>query len=72
VVDLDDKEYADMKIFVVRTADMIAVIKRVQKWERGFFLMSDNPDFVPEPTELDWNELCLGSIIWQWKNMRGG
>ena len=70
VVDLDDKEYADRKIFVVRTADMIAAVKRVGKWEQGFYLVSDNPDFIPEPTGLDWNELCVGRVIWQWKDMR--
>ncbi|MBI5594192.1 MAG: S24/S26 family peptidase [Deltaproteobacteria bacterium] len=31
VLDLDDTEYADRKIFVVRTADMIATVKRVRK-----------------------------------------
>jgi phage repressor protein C with HTH and peptisase S24 domain len=72
VVDLDDKEFADRKIFVIRTQDMIAAVKRVRKWEKGFVLVSDNPDFLPEPTELDWNELCVGRVIWQWKDMREG
>lgn len=49
MVDLNDKEYAEREIFVVRAADMIAAVKRFGKWEKGFFLVNDNPDFVPEP-----------------------
>ncbi len=36
VVDLDDKEYAERKIFVVRTSDMIAAVKRVRNGKGGF------------------------------------
>ena len=63
MIDLDDKEYAEPIIFVMRTADMIAGVKRVGKWEKGFFLVSGNPDFGPEPTELDWNEHALEGIM---------
>jgi hypothetical protein len=70
VVDLEDKEYPERIIFVVRVTDMIAAVKRVGKWEKGFFLLCDNPDFVPEPIELDWNELCVGRVIRQWKDTR--
>jgi len=36
VVDLNDKEFAERKIFVVRTADMIAAVKKSRKM--GFSL----------------------------------
>jgi phage repressor protein C with HTH and peptisase S24 domain len=72
VVDLDDKEYSDRRIFIVNAADMMASVKRVGKWERGFFLSSDNPKYGLEPTALDWHELCVGRVVWQWKDMREG
>ncbi len=36
VVDLDDKEYAERKIFVVRISDMIAAVKRVRNGKCDF------------------------------------
>ena len=35
VVDLDDKEYTERKIFVVRTADMIAAVKESEYVNMG-------------------------------------
>ena len=59
---------------MIKTYEMeeIAAVKKVRKWNKRIFLVSDNSDFVPEPTELDWNELCVGRVIWQWKDMRKG
>jgi len=31
--------------------------------------VSDNPDYPPEPVDTDWNELCVGRVVWQWKDM---
>lgn len=50
---------------------IIADVKRVRKWEE-LFLVSDNLDFIPELTELVWNELCEGWVIWQQKDFREG
>jgi len=72
VVDLDDKEYADRKIFIVKTDEMIASVKRIGKWKNGFILISDNVKYEIEPTDLDWHELCVGRVVWQWKDMREG
>jgi hypothetical protein len=43
-------------------------VKRVQRWEKGFVPISDNPDFSPKVTGLDWLDLCVGRIIWMWRN----
>ena len=76
VVDVSDKEFVNGSLFVVNYpegADLpTAAVKRVQKWEKGLILISDNPDFntyPPEPTELDWRDLCVGRVIWMWRSL---
>lgn len=39
---------------------------------KGIFPAERCPDFGAEPTELDWNELCVGMMIWQWKEQGEG
>jgi len=74
VVDLDDRAFANRKVFCVNYAqggDNIAAIKRIQQWDSGFILVSDNvTDFPPEITELDWNNLCVGRVVWMWRDIR--
>jgi phage repressor protein C with HTH and peptisase S24 domain len=73
VVDLSDKGHADGKIFVVNTPEGgldIAAVKRVRKWKQGFLLISDNHKYPPEPSVLDWNRLCVGRVVWMWRNIR--
>lgn len=72
VVDMDNTEYFDRRIYAVCLSDcgeMFAAVKRVRKWKNGFVLVSDNPTYPPEPVTSDWNELCVGRVVWQWKNM---
>ncbi len=73
VVDLSDKEFASRNIFAVNTpdggVDMVSV-KRIQKWEHGFSIISDNPKYPPYLSPLDWNRLCVGRVVWMWKNVR--
>lgn len=72
VVDLDNKEFFDRKLYVVclkEDGEMFAAVKRVRKWQNGFVLVSDNPDYPPDPVASDWNELCVGRVVWQWKDM---
>lgn len=72
VVDMDNKEYFDLRIYAICLHDdgeMFAAVKRVRKWQSGFMLVSDNPDYPPEPVASDWNELCVGRVVWQLKNM---
>ncbi len=72
VVDRDDREFANGKIFCVNdpddTGQYVSAVKRVQRWEKGFVLISDNPDFPPKVTGLDWLDLCVGRVIWMWRN----
>lgn len=73
VVDISDKEHVDGKVYVVNTPDAgidMASIKRVHQWESGFLLLSDNPNFPPIPTKLDWNRLCVGRVVWMWRDIR--
>ena len=73
VVDLSEKEKVEGKVFVVNTpeggSDM-ASIKRVRKWEKGFVLLSDNPNYPPVLSPLDWNRLCVGRVVWMWRDVR--
>jgi len=54
------------KVFVVNTpeGDMdMSLIKRVQEWEKVFVLLSDNSNYQPELSLLDWNRHCVGKIL---------
>jgi len=72
VVDMSDREYIKRKIFCVNdpddTGQWVSAVKRVQKWEKGYALISDNADVPPKLTALDWNQLCVGRVIWMWRN----
>ncbi len=72
VVDMSDREYFKRKIFCVNDPDdtgmWVSAVKRVQEWDRGFVLISDNPDVPPKITSLDWKQLCVGRVIWMWRN----
>jgi len=73
VVDLSDKEQIDNKVFVVNTPEGgldVASIKRVQKFESGFLLLSDNRNFPVLASPLDWNRLCVGRVVWMWRDIR--
>ena len=73
VVDLSDKALIEGKVFVVNTPESsldMASIKRVRKWEKGFVLLSDNPKYPPDLSPLDWNRLCVGRVVWMWRNVK--
>lgn len=73
VVDLSDKDQINGKVYVVNTPESgidTASIKRIQKWENGFVLLSDNPNYPPVLSHLDWNRLCVGRVVWMWRDVR--
>lgn len=73
VVDLSDRDQAENRVFVVNTPEGgmdMASIKRVQKFEKGFLLLSDNRNFPPVYSPLDWNRLCVGRVVWMWRDIR--
>jgi len=47
-----------------------ASIKRVRKWEKGLVLLSDNPNYPPVLSALDWNWLCVCGGVWMWRGVR--
>ena len=69
IVDLDDRRFADNKIFAVNFEDNIAAVKRVQKWKHGFVLISSSTDYPPVLSELDWSELCVGRAVSVWRRL---
>jgi len=73
VVDLSDKEQVEGKVFVVNTPESgidMASVKRIQKWEKGFVMLSDNTKYPPVLSPLDWNRLCVGRVVWMWRNVK--
>ena len=72
VVDMDDREFVNRKIFCVNDPDdsgqWVSAVKRVQRWEKGFVLISDNSEVPPKVVGLDWPDLCVGRVIWMWRN----
>jgi phage repressor protein C with HTH and peptisase S24 domain len=60
IVDLSDRVYAKRKIFFVNkqeAGEYVAAVKRVQKTFYGFLLISDNPDYDAETTDMEWKDL---------------
>jgi len=64
------------KILVVRepfSDPPIATIKRIRKVDqkhfKGFALVSENPEYLPEMTDLDWPELVVGRAVWIWRSL---
>lgn len=73
VVDLSDKEQVDGKVYAVNTPEGgmdMASIKRIKKWEKGFVLLSDNSNYPPELSPMDWHRLCVGRVVWMWRDIR--
>jgi len=73
VIDTNDREYIKGKIFCVLDPDangeLLAAVKRVQRWEKGYILFSDNPKYPPVITTSEWPDLCIGRVIWMWRNV---
>jgi transcriptional regulator with XRE-family HTH domain len=70
VVDADDKVFVQGKLFVVKLPGQErGIIRRVQKWAKGYVLVCDNTKFPPEPLEAAWQDLCAGRVVRAWKNM---
>ncbi|RLC17702.1 MAG: hypothetical protein DRI57_09425 [Deltaproteobacteria bacterium] len=72
VIDLNDRELANNKIYAVNypeNGENIAAVKLVQQWQHGFVLLSANPDYPPELSELDWRDLCVGRVVWMWRSL---
>ena len=67
VVDLDDREFVNRKVFCVNIPEngrWTGGIRRVQEWRLGILLLSDNPERTPPiPAELDWQNLCVGRVV---------
>jgi len=73
VVELSDKKEANNKIFVVNVPEGgvdVAAVKRIKRWKEGFALISDKPGISVELSDLDWNRLCVGRVVWMWRDIR--
>ncbi len=72
VVDLDDREFVDKKLYVIMQEEagvMIAAVKRVRRSEQGFVILSENREYLPEITTVDWPDLCVGRVVWMWRSL---
>ncbi len=77
IIDKDDREFVDDKIFAVAIEDaggQNLAVKYVRKFEvaKGFLLWSENRQYQPRlVTEPDWLRLCVGRVIWMWRSFNG-
>lgn len=75
IIDLDDKEFSDNKVYAIALndgIDMSFAVKRVRKFEQaeGFLLLSENIEYQPRiVVESDWLRLCVGRVIWMWRSL---
>lgn len=75
VVDVDDKEFFDGRVYVINSCDDgldMAAIKRIKRWDKGegFIILSDNTKYHPDISTEDWHNLCVGRVVWMWKDIR--
>ena len=77
IVDMDDKEFVDNKVFAVAIDEggvKTLAVKRVRKFEKakGFVLWSENQEYQPVlVVESDWLRLCVGRVVWMWRSFEG-
>ena len=73
IVDLSDDKFVKGKVFCVHrideTGEWVASVKRIYKSISGFSLVSTNPNYGPETSDLDWDRLCIGRVVWMWRNI---
>lgn len=73
VVDMDDRRLVDGRIYAIARTDidipLVASIKRVHPANEAFVLLSENKDYPPEVVAVDWPELCVGRVVWMWRNV---
>ncbi|MFH0960030.1 MAG: S24/S26 family peptidase [Pseudomonadota bacterium] len=77
VIDISDREFLDRRIYVCNWEDGgvdNAVVKRVRKMDQNGFLvlLSENPEYLPVVTDKDWDRLCVGRVVWMWRDMLEG
>lgn len=77
IIDKDDREFVDNKIFAVAVEEggvQNLAVKYVRKFQeaKGFLLLSENQRYQPRlVTEPDWLRLCVGRVIWMWRSFNG-
>ena len=76
VIDLNDREFVEHKIYAVREPDSdppIATVKRVRKADQsqfnGFALLSENRKYLPWMVKDDWPDLVIGRVVWMWRSL---
>lgn len=72
VADTSDKALVEGRLYVVSQEEAglwMGVVKRVRRTDSGLVLHSDNPDYDPIPTDLDWPDLCVGRVVWMWRSL---
>lgn len=76
IVDLSDRDFVDKKIWVIREPSSdppTAMVKYVQQVDqknfKGLALISENRQYFPEFTDLEWHELVVGRAVWVWRSL---
>ncbi len=74
IVDFDDRKFVDKKIYAVNDNGGgvdTAQIKRVRKVDRhkSFLLFSENDLYPPIMSNMDWDRLCIGRVVWMWRSL---
>lgn len=78
-VDLDDRRFVDDRLYVVVSPSMetpTGVLRRVRKVSRegnpeGYVLISENRRYLPEMTDLSWEDMVVGRAVWIWRDLEG-
>jgi phage repressor protein C with HTH and peptisase S24 domain len=77
IIDLSDKEFYDRRVYACNWdeggIDMV-VVKRVMAVPeaKSFLLLSENRDYGAVMTNVDWDRLCIGRVVWMWRDLLEG
>ncbi len=74
IIDLGDKHFSDHGIYALnRNQDKgnTPMIRRVRSLAdlNSFLLLPDNFDYPPEVNNTDWQNLCIGRVVWMWGSL---
>lgn len=69
IIDRDDKQIVPHGIYAVRVDQEGCSLKRIRIARDHFILLSDNPDYPAEISELsNLDDLIVGRVTWSWKS----
>ncbi len=74
IIDLDHKSFSDNRIYALHHHQgkiNTTIIRRVRKLNdiNEFLMTPGNSHYPPEVKNMDWQNLCIGRVVWMWGSL---